>query len=346
MRFFRTSAGVSVQVGIKLARLLELPEADFEKRVRELESDAGFRRLLDAQVVSIQPYEGARFASRHFGGWGLRTSTDGVAALLDGQGDIAHLLHRVGQNRFEKCFLRDEGYTDEERGKMCAISTGDAARLRELVNSLYVAAEFDSSSSTSAPPKTYSTVAGISVDDGRPVLAFFNREIWKGRYKVDEAKREQMLGSMQEKDAQRLKKFLRDLELLDRRKTTLYRVLELLVETQGPFFISGDPAQRRALTQRTVSEKLDISPSVLNRLISNKSVQLPWGLEAPLKVLVPSRKGLLRDRLHDLIKQHPDATDAALGRMLENLYGVRLLRSSLAQYRVELGLGGSRQRRR
>ena len=338
------SSRTSVQVGIKLARLLELPEGEFAGRVRELEADVLFQRLLHAKVISVQPYAGAGFMVQRFGGWGLSTASDGVPAL-DGQGDLAKLIQKVGEKRFQEFFLSDEGYTDDERARMCKISKEEAGRLRELVNSLYVQAEFDGASSSAAPAKTYSAVAGITLDGGKPGLAFFNRQIWKGRYQVNEDKSRRMLDALPASEARRLEGFLRELGLLDRRKSTLYRVLEALIETQAPFFVSGDPDQRRPLTQRELSDKLDISPSVLNRLISNKSVQLPWGLEAPMKTLVPSRKSLIRDRLHDLVRQYPAATDEDLGRRIDRLYGVRLSLRSIAQYRTELGLGNLRKRR-
>lgn len=341
-----TSSRTSVQVGIKLARLLELPEEDFAGRVRELEGDVLFRRLIHAKVISVQPYAGAGFMAQRFGGWGLRTASDGIPAALDGQGDLAQLLQKVGEKVFQECFLSDEGYSDEERARLCRISKEEAGRLRELVNSLYVQAEFDGAASSAAPAKTYSAVAGITVEKGKPRLAFFNRQIWKGRYQVDEDKSRRMLESLPVAEARRLEGFLRDLGLLDRRKSTLYRVLEALIEAQAQFFVSGEPGKRRALTQRELSDKLDITPSVLNRLISNKSIQLPWGLEAPMKTLLPSRKSLIRDRLYDLVHAYPDATDENLCRKIDRLYGVELSSRSIAQYRVELGIGGLRERRK
>lgn len=341
----RTSAKTSAQAGMKLARLLEMPEADFEKRVRELESEAFFRDLLATRVVSIAPYANTGFGARRFGGWGLSTASDGLAGVLDGQGELAQLLQRVGQERFEECFLRDEGMADLDCAKRCGISMDDAMRLRELVNKLYVQAEFDDGQATAAPSKTYSTVAGVAMDGKRPMLAFFNREIWKGRYQIDEKRRDQVAADLAPQEARRLEKFLRELELLDRRKTTLYRVLEVLVQEQTDYFASGDLTTRRALTQREVCQKLDVDASVLNRLIANKSIELPWGLEAPLKSLLPSRKSLLRDRLYDLIQEHPTATDVELGRRLHRLYGVKLGWRSIAQYRTELGLGNLRERR-
>lgn len=341
----RTSARLGAHAGIRLARLLELPEKDFEIRVRELEAEPFFRDLLATRVISIQPYANAGFAARRFGGWGLSTASEGLSEVLDGQGEMAQLLQRVGQVRFEECFLREEGMTDSERARRCGISLAEAVRLRELVDKLYVQAEFDGATASAAPVKTYSTVAGVTVERKCPALAFFNREIWKGRYAVDGQRREQLLSTLPSKEAQRLEKFLRDLELLDRRKTTLYRVLEVLVQEQADFFVSGEPSKREPLTQREVCRRLAIDASVLNRLISNKSIELPWGLETPIKTLMPSRKFLLRDRLHDLIRAEPGSTDEALSKRIHRLYGAKLSCRSIAQYRAELRLGNSRQRR-
>ena len=337
---FKTSTAAlpGAHAGIKLARLLELPEVDFAKRVRELEADVFFRRLLDAEVVSVRPYAHSSFAARRFPGWGLSTASDGVP-VLDGRGDLAHILQLVGQERFEECFLGEAALTDEDRARLCRISREDAVRIREMVTSLYVQEELAGSASLPVPAKTFSSVAGITVDGGKPALAFFNKEIWKGRYQVDAGKRRRMLEALPAKDARRMEQFLRELEFLDRRKTTLYRTLEVLVETQTRYFVSGDPDQRQPLTQRDVSGRLNISPSVLNRLISNKSIQLPWGLDAPLKVLLPSRKSIIRDRLHDLIRDNPNLTDAEFGQNVDRLYGVKLSRRSIAQYRADMGLG-------
>ena len=240
----------------------------------------------------------------------------------------------------------DAGHSDEERGRLCRIATEDAARLRELVDRLYVQAEFDDSSSIAAPAKVYSAVAGISVEGGKPSLAFFNRQIWKGRYQLDDKKYVQMLGALSPDEVRRLDGFLREMGLIDRRKTTLYRVLEALIEAQSRFFVTGNPGDREPLTQKELSDRLDVQPSVLNRLIATKSIQLPWGLQAPIKTLLPSRKSLLRDRLHDLIREAPETTDQDLCRKIERLYGAKLSRRSISQYRAELGVENRRRRSR
>jgi hypothetical protein len=321
-----------------------MPENDFEKSLHEVETDSLFGRLKGLGVVSLEPYARARFASRTGGCPGAATSSDGLPELLDKDGDLACLIEQVGQEKFERYFLGDEALTDQERSRLCGISGEDARRLRDYLDHLSAQSEFERPGDHPLPAKVYSAVAGIDVEDGRPVLGFFNREIWKGRYQIDVEKREQLLNSVSHKEARHIESFLSRIEWLDWRKSTLYRVLEFLLEAQTDFFTTRDLGRRRCLTQRAVAAKLDIGPEVLNRLISNKSFRLPWGKEAPLKILVPSSKSLLRDRLYHLAVENPEASDEALRHALKRLYGADLSRRSVAQYRKELKLGGRGRR--
>ncbi len=344
---FRTtfSAKPGLHGQLKLARLLEMSERDFEARIREVEANPLFARLLKVGAVRLEPYEHSGFAAKRFGGWDLKTSSEGLPDLLNGNGEMVQLIQRVGQERFEECFLKDDELSDADRARSCGITVAQARQLREFVDRLYIQAEFKSPAAADSPaPKVFSAVAGVSVSDGKPVLGFFNREIWKGRYRVNNDKYALLKGSLPLNESQRLEKLLRQLEFLDRRKSTLYRVLEALLVHQAEFFLTGEPDRRRPLTQRALASQLDVIPSVLNRLLSNKSIQLPWGLESPLRTLVPSAKAILRDRLHGFALAHPDLSDEALRREIESAFGAKLSRRSIAQYRKELGLGGRGRR--
>jgi len=342
---FHTKGSASVHGQMKLARLLEMPEREVSDRVRELEADPLFKRLHEAGVVSFSPFSEARFTARRFGGWGVKTSSEGLGDLIDGQGEIVLLIQRVGQERFEEFFLNDEGRSDAQRAQACGVSLKEAGRLREFVDRVYIRAEFESPAEQAAPAKVFSAVAGIAVEDGKPILSFFHRDIWSKRYGVDERRREELLRGLPPKEARKADKLLRELDFLDRRKTTLYRVLETVLSTQADFLVSGDPEKRRPLTQKDLSDRLDISPSVLNRLISNKSVELPWGLEAAMNVFVPSRKSMMLGRLQELALSDPEMSDERLREKMAELHGVTLSRRSVAQYRKELGLGGRGQRK-
>ncbi|MBI4668016.1 MAG: hypothetical protein HY747_02340 [Elusimicrobia bacterium] len=114
---------------------------------------------------------------------------------------------------------------------------------------------------------------------------------------------------------------------------------------QVDFFVTGNPNRRRPLTQHDLAAKIGIMPNTLTRSISNKSVRLPWNIEVPIKTLLPNAKSLLRERLYRLALKHPDFSDEELKREIERLYGAKLSRRSIAQYRKELGLAGRGKRK-
>jgi hypothetical protein len=338
----RNSARVHGQM--KLARLLELPERDLARRVREIESGDVFRSLLDAGVIALETPSHARFAARRFAGHGLRTSGEGLPELIDGKGDLAQLMTRVGQELFQECFLGETALPDQERARACGLTLDEVRRLREYVDRLYVQEQFESAAPSPAPETTFSAVAGIAIEGGKPILSFFHRDIWNKKYRVDAEKQKEWLGSLAAKAARRADTLLRELQFIDRRKTTLYRVLEALIVEQAEFLVASDPERRRPLSQRALAERLDITPSVLNRLIANKCVELPWGLESPLGSFVPSRKSLLLGRLHELARLNPGLSDEGLRAALKESSGIVLSRRSIAQYRKETGIAGSRRR--
>lgn len=343
----RSKAGARVHGQMKLARLLESPETDVAQRVRDLEKTPLFRSLLESGVVARRAPEHARFAARRFAGRSLRASSEGLPELVDGTGDLAKLMQSIGQERFTAIFLGDDGLDDAERAKRCGITTENARRLREFVDRLYVQEEFETAPAAprAAKEPTLSAVAGIAIEDGKPVLGFFHRDIWNSFYAIDDERRRDLALDLPAKDARKAETLLRELEHIDRRKTTLFRVLEAVLETQADYLVSGEAERRVPLTQKTLSDRLDISPSVLNRLIANKSVELPWGLEAALSVFVPSRKTLLRDKLHDLALENPGLSDEGLRAAVRERHGVELSRRSIAQYRKELGIGANGRRK-
>lgn len=342
--FARASARSSVGGAIKLARLLEMSEREFEARITQLEANPLFSRLVTEGAIRVQPYA-ARLASRKPDGRQLSMSSDGLSALLDGRSNQVELIQRMGQELFEENFLGDSALSDERRAAACGISAQEAQALREFVDRAYIQAELQLPATASAPEQVYSVVGGIEIDKGGPVLAFFNREIWKGRYRLDGGRLAALRQSLSFAAARRLDKLVSQVELLDRRKTTLYRVLEALLDQQARFLISRDPSALRALTQTAVAKHLDISPSVLNRLISNKSIRLPWGLETPLSALMPSSKRLLLDRVDELVSSHPGHSDQQLREELARRFGAQLSRRSISQYRKDLGVAGLQTRR-
>lgn len=341
----RTSARTSASVmgALKLGQLAAMSEGEFEKLLKELEGGRLFQLLKMSGVVGVAEFPSARYAARRCAGYNLKMSACDLPELADGQGDLVGLMQCIGQEKFEACFLKDAAMSDIERAEECDISVKDAERLRDFVNRAYIQAEFESAPEAPAA-QVFSAVAGIELKDGDPELAFFHREIWKGRYKVDGEKLAALLPQVDPADRTKIEKLLRNVEFADKRKNTLYRALEILLNVQADYLRTGDPARRRPLSQKTLAKNLEVDASVLNRLISNKSLEMPWGVEAPMAVLLPSSKKVNIDRLYEIAAQQPELSDTALCAELKARHGIELSRRSVAQYRKDLGLGAAGRR--
>lgn len=324
-----------------LARLLAMDDETYAHEMGKLEADPRFTRLKAAGVVSLAPFSKAAYAARRFPGWRLGAPAEGAAELLDASSPEALLLRRVGAARFKDCFLEGSGLSRAEKARRSGLTPAEAGRLEDFLTRLWVREEL-AGPAPAAPAKGFSTVAGFVVEGGRPALRFFNREAWKGRWKVDPAGL-RALAADSPSEAEALRRFSERLIHTDKRKTTLLRVLEALLEAQKGYLLSGDPAKLAALTQRSVAAAVGADPSVVNRLAANKAVALPWGTEAPLKALMPSSKSLAKGVVAALAERNPGLSDEELRAELVRS-GVVLSRRSVAQYRAELGLGGRGRR--
>ncbi len=337
----RTSA--AILGALKLANLAGMSEEEFEKHLKEMEGGRVFQLLKTSGVINLAEFPSARYAARNYAGYGLKLSGGDLPELADGNSDLVGLIQGVGQKKFETCFLKDAVMSDIERAEECDISVTDAERLRDFVNKAFIQAEFEGVVEAPAS-KVFSAVAGIEIKDGEPLLAFFHREIWKGRYKVDGEKLAQLLPDLEPAERNRIEKLLRKVEFSDKRKTTLYRALEILLNVQADYLVSGEPGRRRPLSQKTLAKNLEVDPSVLNRLVSNKSIQMPWGMEAPMGVLLPSSKVVNLERLYSIASEKPELSDEGLRAELKSRHGVSLSRRSVAQYRKDLSLSASGSR--
>ncbi|TPW19368.1 MAG: RNA polymerase sigma-54 factor [Elusimicrobia bacterium] len=322
---------------MKLARLFTLDDEAYAGELAALESEKGFGALKAAGVLSLNAFSKSAFAARRFPGWRLGPPAEGAGELLDGASREAELLKRIGPERLKECFLEGSGLSRAEKARRSGIGVEEAKRIEEFLTRLWVQEELGGAA-PAAPSVGFSVVAGFVIEDGRPALRFFHREAWKGRWRVDQGALRVWCGSRPPEEAAAARRLASALEFTDRRKTTLLKVLEAVMEAQKGWLLSGDPADMVPLTQRSVAAAVGSDPSVVNRLAANKAVELPWGTEAPLKQLMPSSKDLGKNVLAALAMDAPTLSDEALRTAMAER-GYALSRRSIAQYRVELGLG-------
>ncbi|TBR24873.1 hypothetical protein EPO15_03180 [bacterium] len=321
---------------MKLARLFTLDDDAYAGELAALEAEDSFAALKASGVLSLNSFSKAAFAARRFPGWRLGPPAEGAAELLDGASAEAELLKRIGPERLNECFLEGSGLSRAEKARRAKVTVEEAGRIEDFLTRLWVREELGGPA-PAAPSLGFSVVAGFVIEDGRPALRFFHREAWKGRWRVDSGALRAWCSSRPPAEAEAARRLTSALEFADRRKTTLLKVLESVMEAQKDWLVSGDPGKMVPLTQRSVAAAAGADPSVVNRLASNKAVELPWGTEAPLKSLMPSSKTLGKNVLAALASDSPDLTDEALREAMAGK-GYALSRRSIAQYRAELGL--------
>lgn len=149
------------------------------------------------------------------------------------------------------------------------------------------------------------------------------------------------------------KSFLKGLE---RRQQTLLLVSEYLIEAQSGYLL--DSSEKRAISNKEVASKLNISQSTVSRIVRNKYLQLP-GKVLLLKDLIEKRVNRYEDGadvtsndlkflIQELIKNEEKSdpfSDERLRDALKAQFKVNLSRRTVAKYRLALNIPSSKMRR-
>ena len=142
---------------------------------------------------------------------------------------------------------------------------------------------------------------------------------------------------------------------LERRQQTLLVVSEFIVQAQKNFL--NGKAGKRAISNKEIADKLELSTSTVSRIVRNKYIQLPDKV-IPLIALLERRinkhkegKDVTGEDLQILLgqiiqnedKSNP-LSDENLKFALKDNFGIILSRRTIAKYRLELEIPSSRER--
>ncbi len=143
---------------------------------------------------------------------------------------------------------------------------------------------------------------------------------------------------------------------LDRRRGTMLRVAERIIEEQRDFLEHG-VSRLRPLTLQQVASRLGLHESTVARVVRNKYVQTPGGIY-PLRFFfsnaLPTRSGreasgrAVRDRIRAIVDEEDRVrplSDGDLARQLQG-EGIRIARRTVAKYRESMRIEPARLRRR
>lgn len=143
---------------------------------------------------------------------------------------------------------------------------------------------------------------------------------------------------------------------IEQRKSTIYRVVEAIVEYQGDFFEKGR-MYLKTMTLKDISEKIEVHESTVSRAINGKYLQTASGLYE-LKFFFQSGvnslygEGISSETIKMSIKEMIDKEDPSkplsdqhISNEL-NLLGIKISRRTIAKYRDDLNISGSSKRKR
>ena len=136
---------------------------------------------------------------------------------------------------------------------------------------------------------------------------------------------------------------------LERRQQTLLLVSKYLIEAQSGYLL--DSSEKRAISNKEVASKLNISQSTVSRIVRNKYLQLP-GKVLLLKDLIEKRVNRYEDGadvtsndlkflIEELVKKEEKSnpfSDKRLRDALKAQFNVNLSRRTVAKYRLDLNI--------
>ncbi|HVE13329.1 MAG TPA: hypothetical protein VNI01_08050 [Elusimicrobiota bacterium] len=332
---------------LRMAEWIEMPEREFAREIKDIESDPLFQKLLagpspEARAVRRQRWPGSRLSGSFYdvneavtaGGERVR-----VEEKLEERGELLPLIQKMGAPAFERYFIHGEdGLGLDELARRTGVSAEDAQRIRDLILDIGVEAEFAGPMPEPGPSRPTSCLARVAVENDVPVFEFYSPHWARGMYQIryDTVEQWKRQGRFDGMERRRLRHLLKRLEIVNLRQNTLFRILESLTKLQAEFLTTRREDRKRPISLRMLARRLSLAPSTVSRALAGRSVRLPWGPELPLIRLVPGRRNVLREVMGRWLAEGGDSTDRAFADRLRKDYGIAVSRRTVNAVRNEL----------
>jgi len=161
-------------------------------------------------------------------------------------------------------------------------------------------------------------------------------------------------GQITHKQARKLKKLMRRLQLINHRTTTIYQILYHIKNKQRAYLETGIPKNLIPLTQQRIADELGVHPSTVCRTIAEKSVVTPQGKEKPIKFFFPSLKHSVANLIKEIVEEEKDLlqkgllrrpySDEALRAQVFNKGNIRISRRFITHCRETTKIPSSHKR--
>jgi len=345
---------------MKLSNFIELSERDFAEFVKRVEENSLFIRLTysrnkEEKAISYKRFDGTGM-SRYF--YELRE--DMVPAgdsfdlnpLLVNRGEVISIIKKLGMDKFKRYFLYNEKeMVPEEIAIECELDISDVKRINNLIDEMSIHSEFYNHSSIIEGKKIYySKIASIEKgEDGNYYIGYFSLNLARGRYFINYEKIWNLKknNTFSREELKKLNKLLRDLELINKRKSTTHQIIQYIIKIQFRYLKSGDPLELVPFSQSELAQKIEVDPSLVNRAISRRSIDTPWQEEKLLKYFFPSKKEVRKNLIKKIImEEKKPKSDEGIRSVLKERFNITISRRSVSSCRKELAFSHSWKRRK
>jgi hypothetical protein len=332
---------------VKMAQAIQLRESEWARMLSEVERDPLFQDLLSAKIGDRRIIRYKRFSRTHLSGQFYESqdvnvvggSGESPETLLSRKKHLLELIRRVGQEKFERYFLyRDESYpVIEELAQTCNVTAGEAKELQDFVIEMSVQSEFYHPSALQPHNLVKPTLVGeiIKNEDGAYSLSFFSPHLARGLYEVDSEmlKKWQKDKQLDRTQSSRIRRYVGLLELSNLKQGAFWRVAEYLLRIQKDYFDSQDLSKLAPVSLRHVARTLQFAPSTISRVLSNKSIMLPWKREASILTLMPGQRKVVLTILDRMLIDKHDLTDMKLAQEIASTFGIKVSRRTVTACR-------------
>ncbi len=333
---------------MRFSNVLEMSEEDASRLTQLLESDPLFQKLFRAEHPDWKVFSRARFPgsrlSTSFYEIPEKTqapSSPEIESVLEKQSGLVEKIKTMGVERYEKYFLYEDGEkTVREISSELGVSEEFVKQVRALTDAVMMNPDFFASKTAPgivASERSTCLAQIHGVTGGQTEISFFSPGMALGTYKVDYEKLKKLKDSvLTDKEKKSIQDTLRNLEMINSRRTLIFRVLTLLPKWQVAFFLNRDWDHLRPLSQKEAAQELKVTPAAVCRAIQDRSVLVFEDQEVSICEFFPSRKDINKRKLTGFIRGNGALTDKEIQGVLERDFGIKLSRRSVNVYRNEI----------
>ena len=349
---YRAKESIRLRGRLKLARMMSLPEDEFAKIIREINENPLFQELKRLTVIRYKRFPGVSVSISKTIPLNPEI-TPNFASLgkeLFARDELIPIIEKLGRENFKRYFLNNsERITLEEIAGKCNLTVEEVRKINDFVDKFYLENEFSQSPNDYRPKGiSYTTIARIEESEDGLVITSFSTDITRGKWSIHEEMLMELGNRFTPQEIRKIKGLLNKVRLVNRRKSTIYQLLQNIIEIQKDYLISGDIKDLKLLTQYNLSKKIGVAPSIISRAIFRRTVEIPNAGEIPLKKFFRNQKDIRKKLIEKIFEDEKDAklwSDERIRRVLHQKYHLSFSRRAVCDSRRDLKIPSSYERR-